>query len=162
MAVMGDDVGAGTVSRPGHGLRQPHDRREPCLFHIHTNQTKPHYAEAVPPSPDSWCPVRVARLVSLACRCLRVRMVSTTPGPMSGRLLHAGHQRGRTWSLRQPPRTEQSGRRAGSRLRFSRLLPEPSDPASENRGNLSPGKTLADRARLSAQVTSRSLPVTTS
>jgi hypothetical protein len=47
MVAMGDDVGAGTVSRPDHWLRQPHDRREPCLFHIHTNQTKPHYAEAV-------------------------------------------------------------------------------------------------------------------
>jgi hypothetical protein len=36
------------------GLRQPHDRREPCLFHIHrpthtsiTDQTKRHYAETL-------------------------------------------------------------------------------------------------------------------
>ena len=54
MAAMGDDVRAGTVSRRGHGLRQPHDRREPCLFHLHrpthtiiTNKTTPHFAEAL-------------------------------------------------------------------------------------------------------------------
>src|SRR6266511_5273494 len=34
MAAMGDDVEAGTVVRSGHGLRYPHDRREPCLSYI--------------------------------------------------------------------------------------------------------------------------------
>jgi hypothetical protein len=41
----------GTAVRSGHGFRDPHDRREPCLLHIRpathptiTNQTSPHYA----------------------------------------------------------------------------------------------------------------------
>ena len=53
-AGMGDDGGAGTAVRSGHGLRHPHDRREPCLLHIQpahspdiTNQSNPHYAEAL-------------------------------------------------------------------------------------------------------------------
>jgi catechol 2,3-dioxygenase-like lactoylglutathione lyase family enzyme len=34
-AGMGDDEQAGTAVRSGHGLGYPHDRREPCLLHIH-------------------------------------------------------------------------------------------------------------------------------
>jgi len=31
-----------------HVVVEAHDQDgRPCLFHIHTNQTKPHYAEAV-------------------------------------------------------------------------------------------------------------------
>ncbi len=51
----GDDEGAGTAVRSGHGLRHPHDRGEPCLptstrvtHSTITSQTSPHFAEALP------------------------------------------------------------------------------------------------------------------
>src|SRR5215207_2864916 len=40
---MGDDEAAGTAVRIGHGLRHPHDRREPCLLHIHPANSPHHH-----------------------------------------------------------------------------------------------------------------------
>src|SRR6266511_2818713 len=63
MAAMGDDVEAGTVVRSGHGLRYPHDRREPCLSYIQpsplTRASPTRQARTMPrpwPAPDGWSP----------------------------------------------------------------------------------------------------------
>jgi hypothetical protein len=42
-AGMGDDGQAGTAVRSGHGLRHPHDRRRPCLLHIHPAHSPDHH-----------------------------------------------------------------------------------------------------------------------
>src|SRR4030095_10384419 len=40
-AGMGDDDGAGTAVRSGHGLRYPHDRRAPCLPYVQPGPRSP-------------------------------------------------------------------------------------------------------------------------
>ena len=42
-AGMGDDEGAGTAVRSGHGIRHPHDRRQPCLPLIHPAHSPVHH-----------------------------------------------------------------------------------------------------------------------